>query len=59
MYKVEYGNRLNKLLVKIQNEFIPIGFFSVGSKNYNTERAYRHLNGFQELSINEMISKYS
>lgn len=43
MYKLIYGSIMNCLCMKINQEWFPIGHWAIGSKNFNSERAYRHL----------------
>jgi len=44
MYKIEYKQKANVLKINFDNGWLPIGFFSIGNKNFNVERAYRFLN---------------
>lgn len=58
MYKLEYKQRENLLKEKLESEFITIGVWSnTGgfNKDFNAERAYRHLNG-NRANLASMIS---
>ena len=57
MYKLQYGSNANSLYRKINGEWLPIGFWAIGCKNFNSERAYRHLSQTERQDAKPDISK--